>query len=183
MTKALKVGAAALWCLAIHPQTKPDFSGNWVLDAAATAAANGGRGAGMSIPAEIEEGGAKAICGRSFTLTQTTDRLFIERQLADRSLAAAFKLDGTQTKHPILACRPVSKEMEREAAYLGAPTDMTTAVVWGSSTLTLQTVVAGGSSEVRQVLAIQTDNSLLVETTILRTGESFRAVKSVYRKR
>lgn len=178
------VAVVVLWCgVAAQQNAKPDLSGEWVLDTAATVAANGGAGAAAIVPTEVDEGGAKAICGRAVTLAQTMDRLFIERQLGDRLLAVAFKLDGTQTRHPILGCRLLSKPMEREASYVGAPTGMAATASWSGSTLILRTTVVGGVGEVRQMLTVQPDKSLLVETTILRPSEWLRPVKAVYRKR
>jgi hypothetical protein len=72
--------------------------------------------------------------------------------------------------------------MEREAAYIEAPTDMTATAAWSGPTLTIRTAVVGGAGEVRQTLSIRTDRSLLVETTTLRPGAEFRPVKAVYRR-
>jgi hypothetical protein len=164
-------------------ELRPDFSGRWTLDVGATTAANGGGGAGAGVPAGIDEGGAKPVCGRDLTLVQTPDVLILERTLGDRSVSAAFKLNGSQTKHLIIGCRLLSKAIEREAGHVGAPTEMTAAATWSGSTLEIHTAVIGYTTKVNQSLTLGADKTLVVTTTISRPGETFRPVRAVYRRR
>jgi len=175
-TAAVLVMTAPVSSGVLGQQDRPDLSGNWRLDSAATAAVNGAGGA----PAD--GGGAKAICGSDIRLAQTADQLFLERQLGERSLSAAFKLDGTVTKHSILGCRVLSVSMEREVAYLGVPSDMTAKTTWNGRTLVIQTRIVGGTADVQQALTLRSDNTLLIETTTVVSGVRGRPVSVVYRK-
>ena len=97
MKRKLVTTAALVAALAMvgYAQKKPDFSGAWSVDQAATDAANasatttaptagGGGGGGM-------RGG-----GGPMTIKQTADTLTIERQGRNGAQTTAYKLDGTE---------------------------------------------------------------------------------------
>ena len=97
--KKLAMTAAIVAAVAVsgYAQKKPDFSGTWAVDQAATDAANpapatppagGGGGGGM-------RGGGM---GGPITIKQTADTLSIERQGRNGPQTAAYKLDGSETE-------------------------------------------------------------------------------------
>jgi hypothetical protein len=103
MKRKLGVTAALVVALALsgYAQKKPDYSGAWAIDQAATDAANvtttttappaGGGGMGM---------GGRGMAG-PMTIKQTGDTLSIERQGRNGLMTTAYKLDGTEQEVPM----------------------------------------------------------------------------------
>ena len=97
MKRKLVTTAALVAALAMvgYAQKKPDFSGTWSVDQAATDAAN------ASAPATPPAGGGGGGGGMRggggpMTIKQTADTLTIERQGRNGAQTTAYKLDGTE---------------------------------------------------------------------------------------
>ena len=79
---------------------KPDFSGTWTLDPAASEAAapaappawRGGGGGGRG-------GGRGGGLGQGGTVKQTADALTVERTMGENKVTSTYKLDGTESKN------------------------------------------------------------------------------------
>lgn len=181
--KKVPIVAVAILALSstvgVDGRVPPDLSGKWTLVVSA-AHGRGGAGANGLGAAGPDNGGAKPVCGQDVTLVQTPEVLMVQRKLGERSLAAAFRLDGTHTKHPVMGCRVLSPSMEREAGYVGAPTEMTADINWDGAKLVMRTALVGTTVETKQVLALQADGTLLVETT---SGQTPQPVRLIYRKK
>ena len=89
MTRTLALAAVCAVALTVtgYAQKKPNFSGTWVLDAAATAVANG-----VSAPAETKAPAA----GNSMVLKHTADALTVERKGPSGSQSVNYPLDGKE---------------------------------------------------------------------------------------
>jgi hypothetical protein len=99
MQRKLALTAVLAVALAItgYAQKKPDFSGSWTVDQAATDAANpapagGGAGGGGA------RGGGRGMGAGPMTIKQTADALTIERQGPNGAMSTVYKLDGTESE-------------------------------------------------------------------------------------
>jgi hypothetical protein len=91
--KVVRVGfiaAAVLAMATLSFAQKPDFSGTWTLDEAASGTAGGGGGRG---------GGG---LGNGGTVKQTADALMVERMMGDNKVTASYKLDGSESKNTMM---------------------------------------------------------------------------------
>ena len=106
--KRARIGilAAAVFAVAAvaFAQAKPDFSGTWTLDDAASgmaappagappAGAPGGGGGGGG------RGGGGSLGNGPATVKQTADALTIERTMGENKVVMTYKLDGTESKN------------------------------------------------------------------------------------
>jgi hypothetical protein len=81
------IAAAVLAVATVAFAQKPDFSGTWTLDPAASGAPPAGTGGGGG-----QRGG-----GGPMTVKQTADTLTIERQGQGGAMTTTYKLDGSET--------------------------------------------------------------------------------------
>jgi hypothetical protein len=91
--KVVRVGfiaAAVLAMATLSFAQKPDFSGTWTLDEAASGTAGGGGGRG---------GGG---LGNGGTVKQTADTLTVERMAGENKITATYKLDGSESKNTMM---------------------------------------------------------------------------------
>ncbi|HEX9368483.1 MAG TPA: hypothetical protein VF921_17765 [Vicinamibacterales bacterium] len=102
MKRKLGLTAALVVALALtgYAQKKPDFSGAWAPDQAATDAANASTT--TAAPPAGGGGGGGGMGGRGgggpMTIKQTADSLAIERQGRNGATTTTYKLDGTETE-------------------------------------------------------------------------------------
>jgi len=109
--KRARIGilAAAVFAVAAvaFAQAKPDFSGTWTLDDAASgmaappagappAGAPGGGGGGGG------RGGGGSLGNGPATVKQTADALTIERTMGENKVVTTYKLDGTESKNTMV---------------------------------------------------------------------------------
>ena len=99
--KLARVGVIAAAVLAVATLAwaqKPDFSGTWTLDPAASeggaGGAPGGGGGGR--------GGGRGGLGQGGTVKQTADALTVERTVGENKVTATYKLDGTESKNSMM---------------------------------------------------------------------------------
>ena len=93
--KVVRVGfiaAAVLAMATLSFAQKPDFSGTWTLDEAASGTAGGGGGGGRG-------GGG---LGNGGTVKQTADALTVERMAGENKITATYKLDGSESKNTMM---------------------------------------------------------------------------------
>ena len=97
--KLARVGIIATAVLAVATMAfaqKPDFSGTWTLDEAATGAPAGGGGGGGG-----GRGGGGGL-GMGATVKQTADTLTYDRTFGDNKITSTYKLDGTESKNTMM---------------------------------------------------------------------------------
>ena len=119
----LMFGAAA----SLAAQAKPDFSGKWVMDAAAAPAApdgGGGRGGGRG-------GGG---FGNEFTIAQNAKTLTITRMQGDQAVSTVYNLDGSESKNTTQG-RGGPQEQVSKAMWDGAKLVVTTTINAGGMTM------------------------------------------------
>ena len=156
--KRARIGLMAAAALAVttmaFAQAKPDFSGTWTLDPAASqmgggAAAGGGR-----------QGGGRGM-GGPMTVKQTADTLTVERTMGDNTITQTYKLDGSESKNTMMGRGGESMEQVSMAK-------------WDGNKLVITTKTANG--EQVQTWSLEHGN-----LTIDRTGGR-GATKQVYKK-
>jgi hypothetical protein len=96
MKRKLVTTAALVAALAMvgYAQKKPDFSGSWTVDQAATDSANASTTTAPT--AGTGGGGGMRGGGGPMTIKQTADTLTIESQGRNGAQTRAYKLDGTE---------------------------------------------------------------------------------------
>ena len=109
--KRARIGILAVAVFAVaavaFAQAKPDFSGTWTLDDAASgmaappagappAGAPGGGGGGGG------RGGGGSLGNGPATVKQTADALTIERTMGENKVVTTYKLDGTESKNTMV---------------------------------------------------------------------------------
>lgn len=170
-------------------QSKPDFSGRWTTDpdpaAAATAPAAPAR-AGAPPPGAGQRGGRAGDMGSGWgstiTITQDAARLVVEYAFFGRGdmqppLKFVYALDGSETRNSVMMGRGIQQSASTAA--------------WQGNTLVITTIHAFPDPdtgkptgiEVKQVLALESPTSLVVETTrpAVRDGPLSKT-RTVYRK-
>ena len=94
--KLARVGVFAVAILAMATMAwaqKPDFSGTWTLDPAASGAPAGGGGGGGGR-------GRGGVLGMGpTTVKQTADTLTVESTMGGNQVTRTYKLDGTESKN------------------------------------------------------------------------------------
>ena len=160
MQRKLGLTAVLVAALAIVGYAqKPDFSGVWTVDAAASAPAGGGGG------------GGRGMAPGPLSVTQKEDTLSIERTMGGNKVTSTYKLDGTES---------VNKMMGRG----GAEIETKSTAKWDGNKLTITTKQAAQDGTVRestQTWSLEGGN-LVIETT--RTGREGAPVtaKLTYKK-
>jgi hypothetical protein len=154
--KVARVGVTAAAVLAVATMAwaqKPDFTGTWTLDAAASGAPAGGGGGGR--------GGRGGILGMGPTsVKQTATDLTVETTTQDGTkVTRSYKLDGTESKNTITTGRGTMEAVSTakwDGAKLSIVTkqsmgDQTfeTTEVWtvDGSTLTVESTNARGTTK------------------------------------
>jgi hypothetical protein len=101
MMKVARVGIIAAAILAVATMAwaqKPDFSGTWTLDPAASGAPAGGGGGGGG-----RGGGRGGILGMGpSTVKQTATDLTVESTMGDNKVTRTYKLDGSESKNTVM---------------------------------------------------------------------------------
>lgn len=97
--KVARIGVIAAAILAVATLAwaqKPDFSGTWTLDPAASGAPAGGGGGGG-------RGGRGGILGMGpATVKQTAADLTVESTMGDNKVTRTYKLDGSESKNTVM---------------------------------------------------------------------------------
>ena len=155
--KLARVGVIAAAVLAVATLAwaqKPDFSGTWTLDPAASAggAAAGGGGGGR--------GGGRGGLGQGGTVKQTADTLTVERTIGENKITSTYKLDGSESKNTMMGRGGNSVESVSTAKFDGQTLVITTKMDMGNgpqestqkwsvsgSTLTIETTNARGTQK------------------------------------
>ena len=143
--KLARVGIIATAVLAVAAMAfaqKPDFSGTWTLDEAATGAPAGGGCGGRG-------GGGLGMGG---TVKQTADTLTVERTFGDNKITANYKLDGSESKNTMMGRG-------------GQQVESVSTAKWDGAKLTINT--KAGENESTQVWSVA-GNVLTIETTNAR---------------
>jgi len=136
---------------------RPDFSGNWTLDADASGGAPGGGGRGRG------RGGMGL--GQAATVKQTADTLTVERTIGENKVVSTYKLDGTESKNTMMGRGGNQMESVSVSKWDGQTLTITSKQEMGGQTF---------ESTQRWSLA---GNVLTVETTNARGTQ-----KMVYKK-
>jgi hypothetical protein len=125
--KVVRVGfiaAAVLAMATLSFAQKPDFSGTWTLDEAASGTAGGGGGGGRG-------GGG---LGNGGTVKQTADALMVERMMGDNKVTASYKLDGSESKNTMMGRGGQSMEAVSTVKFDGGKMIITSKVGENDST-------------------------------------------------
>jgi hypothetical protein len=152
------IGAAVLAVAAVaFAQAKPDFSGTWTLDEAASGAPAGGGGGGGR--------GGGALGNGPATVKQTADTLTIERTQGENKVVTTYKLDGTESKNTMMGRG-------------GTPAESTSVAKWDGNKLTITSKQDMGGQMVESTQTWTVSGSTLtVESTNARGTQ-----KRVYKK-
>jgi hypothetical protein len=172
----LLIGAlVALLAVGATAQTRPDFSGRWTSEP--SPAGDGQRNASGERIGDMGSG-----WGPNITITQTAERMTVEYMFFARGdmqppLRFVFALDGAETKNSAMMGRGIQTQTSKTA--------------WEGDKLVIKTThsFAGPetgqplTSEVKQMLALESPTSLIIETTrggVL--GGPSSTTRTVYRK-
>ena len=159
--KLARVGVIAAAILAVATLAwaqKPDFSGTWTLDPAASeggaGGAPGGGGGGGG------RGGGRGGLGQGGTVKQTADALTVERSIGENKVTSTYKLDGSESKNTMMGRGGQSVESVSTAKFDGQALVITTKMDMGNgpqestqkwtvsgSTLTIETTNARGTQK------------------------------------
>jgi len=149
------IAAAILAVATMASAQKPDFSGTWTLDPAASGAPAGGGGGGGG-----RGGGRGGILGMGpSTVKQSATDLVVESTMGQNQVTRTYKLDGTESKNTITTGRGIMESVsvaKWDGAKLSIVTkqsmgDQTfeTTEVWSvdGSTLTVESTNARGTTK------------------------------------
>jgi hypothetical protein len=159
--KLARVGVIAAAVLAVATLAwaqKPDFSGTWTLDPAASeggaGGAPGGGGGGGG------RGGGRGGLGQGGTVKQTADALTVERTMGENKVTSTYKLDGSENKNTMMGRGGQSVEVVSTAKWDGPALVITSKMDMGNgpqettqkwtvsgSTLTIETTNARGTQK------------------------------------
>ena len=156
--KLARVGVIAAAVLAVATLAwaqKPDFSGTWTLDPAASDQPAGGGGGGGG-----RGGGRGGGLGQGGTVKQTADALTVERTVGENKITATYKLDGSESKNSMMGRGGAAVESVSTAKWDGPSLVITTKMDMGNgpqestqkwsvsgSTLTIETTNARGTQK------------------------------------
>jgi hypothetical protein len=156
--KLARVGVIAAAVLAVATLAwaqKPDFSGTWTLDPAASDQPAGGGGGGGG-----RGGGGRGGLGQGGTVKQTADALTVERMVGENKITATYKLDGSESKNSMMGRGGAAVESVSTAKWDGPSLVITTKMDMGNgpqestqkwsvsgSTLTIETTNARGTQK------------------------------------
>lgn len=154
-------------------QSRPDLTGNWVRTDSAEQ-----RSVAAVGDATFRVGNMGSGWGSPLTIRQEANRLIVEYAHfgtydLQPKLALSFSLDGSESRTTIMIGHAESVLRSR--------------ATWRDSSLVITTIYSGpapiGSTEVRQVLTLESPTSLIVETTRAGASGSAPAVlRTTYRK-
>ena len=146
--KRARVGVMAAVFLAAASMAfaqKPDFSGTWALDPAASGMEGGGGG----------RGGRGGLGPGPATVKQTADALTIERTMGDNKVTTTYKLDGSESKNTMMGRGGQAMESVSTAKWDGAKLVITSKSDMGGQTFeSTQTWSLAGDA-----LTIETSNA------------------------
>jgi len=170
--KLARVGviAAAVFAVAtLAWAQKPDFSGTWTLDPAASeggaGGAPGGGGGGGG------RGGGRGGLGQGGTVKQTADALTVERTMGENKVTQTYKLDGTES-------------VNKMAGRGGGEVEVKSTAKWDGSKLTIVSKQAAQDGTVRessQTWSLEGGN-LVVESTRSGRDGAPMTTKVTYKK-
>jgi hypothetical protein len=135
------IAAAVLAVASLSYAQKPDFSGTWALDEAASGGGGGGRGGGL---------------GMGGTVKQTADTLTVERMMGDNKVTQTYKLDGSESKNTMMGRGGQSMEAVSTVKFDGDKMTITSKMgenestqVWSlaGNALTIETTSARGTQK------------------------------------
>jgi hypothetical protein len=135
------MAAAVLAVATLSFAQKPDFSGTWTLDEAASGGGGGGRGGGL---------------GQGGTVKQTADMLTVERMMGDNKVTSTYKLDGSESKNTMMGRGGQSMEAVSTVKFDGAKMTISSKMgdnestqVWSlaGNVLTIETTSARGTQK------------------------------------
>ncbi len=163
--------AAALALLATPlVAQKPDFSGNWKLNADASdpvgPPGGGGGGGGQRGP-----GGGAGMRATEVFITQSDSKIVIESKMGDRTRVTTYYLDGRESKNPGM----------RDA-------EMTTKSTWADNTIvtegenTVTTPMGEMTIKSKEVRSMSADGKQMTVVTTAVTPQGERTRKAVYDK-
>jgi hypothetical protein len=135
------IAAAVLAVASVALAQKPDFSGTWTLDPAASGMEGGGGG----------RGGRGGLGPGPATVKQTADALTIEREMGGNKVVTTYKLDGSESKNSMFIRGGQQLESVSTAKWDGAKLVITSKSEMGESTQTWS--LAG------EALTIETSNA------------------------
>lgn len=160
----LMFGAAA----SLAAQAKPDFSGKWVMDAAAAPAAPAGGGGGGG----GRGGGGRGGFGNEFTIAQNAKTLTITRMQGDQTVTTVYNLDGSESKNMVAGRGG------------GEPTAQVSKAVWDGAKLVVTTTINAGGNNIEQkrVFAMEGANLTIETTQPGRDGGPGTPTKVTYKK-
>ena len=155
--KLARVGVIAAAVLAVATLAwaqKPDFSGTWTLDPAASEGGAGGAPGGGG------RGGGRGGLGQGGTVKQTADALTVERTMGENKVTSTYKLDGSESKNTMMGRGGNSVESVSTAKWDGPALVITSKMDMGNgpqettqkwtvsgSTLTIETTNARGTQK------------------------------------
>ena len=155
--KLARVGVIAAAVLAVATLAwaqKPDFSGTWTLDPAASEGGAGGAPGGGG------GGGGRGGLGQGGTVKQTADALTVERTVGENKITSTYKLDGSESKNSMMGRGGQAVESVSTAKWDGPALVITTKMDMGNgpqestqkwtvsgSTLTIETTNARGTQK------------------------------------
>ena len=157
--KVARVGVIAAASLAVATMAwaqKPDFSGTWTLDPAASGAPAGGGGGGGG-----RGGGRGGILGMGpSTVKQSATDLVVESTMGENKVTRTYKLDGSESKNSVMGRGGQPMESVSVAKWDGAKLSIVTkqsmgdqtfetTEVWSvdGSTLTVESTSARGTTK------------------------------------
>ena len=178
VARAWTAGTVVATCLAaVSAQSKPDFSGRWTTDpdpAGAAPAPGSGRAGGR--------GDMGSGWGSTITITQDAAKLIVEYAFFGRGdmqppLKFVYALDGSETRNSVMMGRGI-QTYSSMTSWQGGQLVITTIYPFADPE-------SGRSmtTEVKQVLSLESPTSLVVETTRAATlGGPANTTRTVYRK-
>jgi hypothetical protein len=165
----LMFGAAA----SLAAQAKPDFSGKWVMDAAAAPAPPAGAPAGGGGGGGGRGGGGRGGgFGNEFMAAQKGNTLTITRMQGDATVTTVYNLDGTESKNMVAGRGG------------GEPTAQVSKAVWDGAKLVVTTTINAGGTNIEQkrVFAMEGGNLTIETTQPGRDGGPGTPTKLTYKK-
>ena len=175
LTNLLSGALVALLAVGATAQTRPDFSGRWTSEP--SPAGDGQRNAGGERIGDMGSG-----WGPNITITQTAERMTVEYMFFARGdmqppLRFVFALDGSETKNSVMMGRGIQTQTSK-TGWEGDKLVITT-----THSFTRPETGQPMTIEVKQTLALESQTSLIVETTRSGVlGGPSSMTRTVYKK-